>query len=801
MSSQPFSKKLRSDSGNGLFCATSVLSHSDHEDSAALPSTSKGNADKLSSSGTQIKLLTNLFSLGVPNHWRLFQYHVDFNPSFASRRLKTALLYSHEDILGAAKAFDGAILFLPHQLQNKVTKLTCNTRKGEVVEITVTMTNQLPPGSPTCIQFFNIIFKKILKSLSMYQIGRNYYSPSDPVEIPQHRLMLWPGFILSIMKLENQLVMSADVSHKVLRNETVLDLMNNLYSRVPPDRFTDACEKEVLGQVVLTRYNNKTYRVDDFDWSTKPTHTFQKKDGSEISYVDYYTQQYSVSVTDLHQPMLVSALKMKKTDTSNTPRAVHLLPELCYLTGLTSHALSDFRLMKDLSLETQLDPQRRQDRLLKLTRNIESNQVAHAELVKWGMRLDKQVSLTGRIIPPEKIMMRDNMYQPASAADWFRDTRDSRPISVQPLENWMVLCSRRNGDLTDNLLHTLKRVGSGMGLDMSYPKMVQVEDGAASFLRALQQHTTSDLQLVLCVLPSNQKDSYDVIKRFLTLDQPVPSQCVQSRTISKQHMLMSVSTKIAMQIICKTGGELWAVEIPLKSLMVVGIDVNKDALNKSHSVVGFVASTNSRLTRWFSRCVIQKTSSDFADCLKVCMKGAIQKWVECNKDLPNRIIVYRDGVGDGQLKFVVDYEIPQLVGSFKETRSNYSPKLSVVVVRKRCTTRFYQETNRGIQNPVLGTVVDSEATRAEWYDFYLISQNARQGTVNPTYYNVLFDDNCLKPDHMQRLTYKLCHLYYNWPGVIRVPAPCQYAQKLTFLVGQSIHKEPGLELASTLYYL
>ncbi|KAH0625196.1 hypothetical protein JD844_033417 [Phrynosoma platyrhinos] len=87
------------------------------------------------------------------------------------------------------------------------------------------------------------------------------------------------------------------------------------------------------------------------------------------------------------------------------------------------------------------------------------------------------------------------------------------------------------------------------------------------------------------------------------------------------------------------------------------------------------------------------------------------------------------------------------------------------------------------------------------YDFFLISQLTRQGSVNPTYYNVVYDDNGLKPDHMQRLTYKMCHLYYNWTGLIRVPAPCQYANKLTFLVGQSIHREPSLELADKLFYL
>jgi len=49
------------------------------------------------------------------------------------------------------------------------------------------------------------------------------------------------------------------------------------------------------------------------------------------------------------------------------------------------------------------------------------------------------------------------------------------------------------------------------------------------------------------------------------------------------------------------------------------------------------------------------------------------------------------------------------------------------------------------------------------YDFFLVSQSVRQGTVAPTHYNVIHDTTGLKPDHMQRLAYKLCHLYYNWP--------------------------------------
>ena len=49
------------------------------------------------------------------------------------------------------------------------------------------------------------------------------------------------------------------------------------------------------------------------------------------------------------------------------------------------------------------------------------------------------------------------------------------------------------------------------------------------------------------------------------------------------------------------------------------------------------------------------------------------------------------------------------------------------------------------------------------YDFFLVSQSVRQGTVSPTHFNVIHDTSGLKPDHLQRLTYKLTHLYYNWP--------------------------------------
>ena len=38
-----------------------------------------------------------------------------------------------------------------------------------------------------------------------------------------------------------------------------------------------------------SRYNNKTYRVDDIDWEKRPRDTFEMHAGARKSYVDYYS--------------------------------------------------------------------------------------------------------------------------------------------------------------------------------------------------------------------------------------------------------------------------------------------------------------------------------------------------------------------------------------------------------------------------------------------------------------------------------------------------------------------------------
>ncbi|XP_055511474.1 piwi-like protein 1 [Leucoraja erinacea] len=755
---------------------------------------------KTGSSGSAIRLITNYVRLNSCAQWLLYQYHVDYEPQMESRRLRTVLLFMHENVLGRIRVFDGGVLFLPKRLETRVTELRSQTRDGQNVNVTVTLTNELPPTSPTCLQFYNIVFRRLLKIMCLQQIGRNYYNPKDPIMIPQHRIMVWPGYTTSILQYESNVMLCADVSHKILRSDTVHDVMHELYAQFGEQRFQEACSKELVGVIVLTRYNNKTYRIDDIDWFQNPQSTFNKG-GTQVSYIDYYKKQYSMDIDDVNQPVLVSQPRRQgPAGTSLGP--ICLIPELCYLTGMTDKMRSDFNVMRDLSAHTRLTPEQREQQLWRFVDYIQSDENVQKELSDWGIQFDSKLhSLSGRVVPTEKIQQGGKMfdYNP-QAAEWSRETRGSYLINPVPLENWVLVFTRRNTDVARSLFQTLGKVVKAMGIRMEKPLMVEVEDRSEAFLRALQSNVTQSTRIVVCVLPSNRKDKYDTIKKYLCVECPTPSQCVVARTLSKPQALMAIATKIALQINCKMGGELWSVEIPLKQLMVIGIDCYHDNAAGRKSIAGFVASLNQTITRWFSRCIFQDRGQELVDGLKVCLQAALKAWHACNKCLPGRIIVYRDGVGDGQLNTVVNYEIPQLLDCLKYL-PDYNPKLSVIVVKKRVNARFFSQAGGRLQNPPPGTVIDTDVTRPEWYDFYIVSQSVKVGTVTPTHYNVVFDNSNLKPDYMQRLTYKLCHMYYNWPGVIRVPAPCQYAHKLAFLVGQSIHREPSLALADRLYYL
>lgn len=94
--------------------------------------------------------------------------------------------------------------------------------------------------------------------------------------------------------------------------------------------------------------------------------------------------------------------------------------------------------------------------------------------------------------------------------------------------------------------------------------------------------------------------------------------------------------------------------------MVVGYDVFHSPNRKSASVGALVASTSPRFARYFTTTHFHKDKSELSANLCSQMTGALYSYLELNRKLPARIILYRDGVGDGQLNYIYNTELVQI---------------------------------------------------------------------------------------------------------------------------------------------
>uniref|UniRef100_A0AAQ5ZMN7 Piwi-like protein 2 n=1 Tax=Amphiprion ocellaris TaxID=80972 RepID=A0AAQ5ZMN7_AMPOC len=764
-----------------------------------------GPLNKAGTKGAPITIGSNHIPIRCNNE-AVYQYHVTYTPNVESMAMRFGMMKDHRSTTGEVMAFDGSMLYLPVKLNDVVVLKSLRRTDNEEIQIKIQMTKILPPNSDLCIPFYNVVLRRVMKILGLKPVGRNHYDPESTVILGKHRLQVWPGYATCIKCTDGGLYLSVDVSHKVLRNDSVLDIMNMLYHQ-STENFQDECTKELIGSIVITRYNNRTYRIDGIEWNKSPKDTFTLMDGTETTFVEYYSKNYGITIKELSQPLLMHRPKERSKPGGKQiiTGEILIVPELSFMTGIPEKMRKDFRAMKDLTMHINVSGEQHSQSVMQLLKNIRASPESLKEISRWGLEVGKEVLvMQGRTLPLETICLQSSSFATGADLSWSREVVRDASISSIPLNIWAIFYPRRCAEQAEELISTFNKVAGPIGLRLGRPIHVELrDDRTETYVRSIHSELTSKpyMQLVVCIIVGNRDDLYGAIKKLCCVKSPIPSQVINVRTISQQQKLRSVAQKILLQMNSKLGGELWTVSVPLKHLMVVGVDVHHDASKRYQSVVGFVASVNSSLTRWYSRVTFQAPTEELINGFRVCLLAALQKYYEVNHNLPEKIVVFRDGVSDGQLKMVEQYEIPQLIKCF-ETFPKYEPKMVFIVVQKRISTALYSwAANSFGTPPPPGTVLDHTLTQKDWVDFYLMAHHIRQGCGLPTHYICLYNTTNLSPDHLQRLTFKMCHLYWNWPGTIRVPAPCKYAHKLAFLSGQYLHSEPAIQLSDKLFFL
>lgn len=84
--------------------------------------------------------------------------------------------------------------------------------------------------------------------------------------------------------------MVIDVAHKILNVKTCWELFSDLYKKHNgSNEWKQEATNSLVGNVILTRYNNQTYKIDDIMWDSSPQNDFARGNTNErITYIDYY---------------------------------------------------------------------------------------------------------------------------------------------------------------------------------------------------------------------------------------------------------------------------------------------------------------------------------------------------------------------------------------------------------------------------------------------------------------------------------------------------------------------------------
>lgn len=163
------------------------------------------------------------------------------------------------------------------------------------------------------------------------------------------------------------------------------------------------------------------------------------------------------------------------------------------------------------------------------------------------------------------------------------------------------------------------------------------------------------------------------------------------------------------------GGIPWLIEMPLDGLMTMGYDVCHDPQDKKYSWGALVATMDLKAhnTQFFSAVDRHSKDIEMSNNLKTHINRALTQYKDINQCLPKRILLYRDGVGDGQVSYVYENELVTIKEGLKEFYKNHGHDINVpfmyIIVSKRINTRIFFDK----KNPQPGTCVDDVVTLPE----------------------------------------------------------------------------------------
>lgn len=392
--------------------------------------------------GQVVDIATNYFRFKFLNSsvGTYFKYSVEFAPELPgdAKQMRIGVWSSAREkinaILGHTQ-FNNATAYARENVDSNITIETIY--KDQPYTITIKWANAMDSSSVEALGLYKRLFNSLVRKLKFVEMRKSYFNPKLAKSIQEHNIELWPGFSPTINVLDTGILLNLSVVHRVLRHETALDLIKTIQKNFRSDNpdYRQAIEDAFKGNIVITRYNSdKTYILEGVDFDKNPQSTFTTKEGP-TTYADYYKNKYGKSISN-DQPLLIHK--------DNKDNIIHLIPELCYLSGITDNMRANFMLMKSIADITKGSAREKVNENVRLVDTILNNEECKKEIEKWGISInDKPIMLEGRRITAGNILMakRNDGRRVEVPVDGTGDLDrqiQQEMYSVPPLENWAV---------------------------------------------------------------------------------------------------------------------------------------------------------------------------------------------------------------------------------------------------------------------------------------------------------------------------------------------------------------------------
>lgn len=356
----------------------------------------------------------------------------------------------------------------------------------------------------------------------------------------------------------------------------------------------------------------------------------------------------------------------------------------------------------------------------------------------------------------------------------------------------------------DDFVQTARNIGIQMGAPFKPIEDIPSDHNVEQILHEKFKWAANNaVRFILFVFsPVEDKDgAYNMIKTLGDCTYGVHTSCIVDKKFNGKFNAPYFSN-VLLKWNLKAGGVNHKLSqdvalIKEGKTMVVGYDVTHPTnlpgggkgKNLPPSLVGVVSSVDKDLGQWPSTVWEQASKQEMLDDTLIgAFKECLVRWegrTATRKPLPENIIIFRDGVSEGQFAKVLEDELPKIREACRlKYPKGKVPKLAIIVSVKRHQTRFYpaesgKESKTG--NIECGTVVDRDVTQARYWDFYLTAHTALQGTARPAHYTVLLDDifrakfQNRAADELEKLTHEMCYLFGRATKAISICPPAYYA--------------------------